>query len=141
MSGEDQPGLIAAGDGTRGVDSDELLPLVNTYDVGIHVLPPTVTNNALALPNKFFDYVQARLAVIVGPSPEMAEYVERFGVGAVTRDFSAAALAELVDSLDAAAVDRMKAASNMHARELSSEAQVLVWKRAIDALAQRTTAS
>ena len=77
------------------------------------------------------------IAVIVGPSPEMAEYVEGFGVGAVTRDFTSSALAELVDSLDAPAIDRMKASANAHARELSSESQVLRWKRAIDGLAPR----
>lgn len=119
----------------------ELPRTLRSYDAGVHILPPVNFNNRWALPNKIFDYVQARLAVIVGPSPEMAQYVERFGVGAVSRDFSAPALADLVDRLDASAIDRMKAASNTHARELSSEAQVLVWKRAIDALAEGAHAS
>src|SRR5690606_34934887 len=44
----------------------ELLQTLNNFDVGIHVLPSTNTNNILALPNKLFDYVQARLGIIVG---------------------------------------------------------------------------
>jgi hypothetical protein len=118
-----------------------LAETLRSYDAGVHILPPLNFNNTWALPNKMFDYVQARLAVIVGPSPEMAQYVEKYGVGAVTRDFSSAALAELVDELDAETVDRMKAASDAHARELSSESQVLVWKRAINALAPIADAS
>ncbi|QKJ21228.1 glycosyltransferase family 1 protein [Microbacterium hominis] len=113
----------------------ELAETLSAYDAGIHILPPVNFNNRWALPNKIFDYVQARLGVIVGPSPEMAEYVTGFGVGAVTADFTAGALTATIDGIDAAAVDGFKAASHAHARELSSESQVLVWKRAIDALA------
>lgn len=108
---------------------------LQAYDVGIHILPPVNFNNRWALPNKIFDYVQARLGVVVGPSPEMAEYVERYGLGAVTQDFSAGALTATVDSLGVDDVARMKQSANLHAHELSSEAQVQVWKRAIDALA------
>ena len=35
---------------------------------GLHLLPPVSFNNANALPNKIFDYVQARLGLIVGPA-------------------------------------------------------------------------
>ena len=49
---------------------------LNGYDVGVFVLPPVNVNYEWTLPNKFFDYVQARLGVIVGPSPEMAGEVD-----------------------------------------------------------------
>lgn len=113
----------------------QLAETLRGYDVGVHVLPPVNFNNRWALPNKIFDYVQARLGVIVGPSPEMAEYVERYGIGAVSRDFTAEALTELIDTLTPERVDGFKAAAHEHARELSSESQVLIWKRAVDALA------
>jgi hypothetical protein len=35
-------------------------------------IPPTNVNTANALPSKFFDFVRARLALAVGPTPEMA---------------------------------------------------------------------
>ncbi len=113
----------------------ELAETLRRFDVGVHVLPPVNFNNRWALPNKIFDYVQARLAVLVGPSPEMADYVRRYGIGAVASDFTAPALSEAIDALTAASVAAMKAASHASARELSSESQVAVWKRAIDALA------
>ena len=110
------------------------------YDVGVHVLPPTNFNNRWALPNKIFDYVQARLGVMVGPSPEMAQYVKDYGIGVVTSDFTATALADAVDALSPDQVDAWKRSSDRHARELSSESQVLIWKRAVDALAAKARA-
>lgn len=114
-----------------------LAETLRDYDVGVHILPPVNFNNRWALPNKIFDYVQARLGVIVGPSPEMAEYVQRFGIGWVTPDFTAASLARTVDALTADAAAAAKRSSHAHARELSSESQVQIWKTAVDALAAR----
>ena len=113
----------------------QLAKTLRSHDVGVFLLPPVNFNHRWALPNKFFDFVQARLGLVIGPSPEMTAYIERFGIGVVTRDFSAAALAEAVDALDAEAVAGFKLASHTHARELSSSTQIEVWRRAIAALA------
>lgn len=107
----------------------QLIETLNAYDVGVHLLSPTNFNNMWALPNKLFDFVQARLGVLIGPSPEMAERVEQYGLGAVADDFTAAALAARMDELTPSAVTEYKAHANAHARELSAEAQVEVWAR------------
>lgn len=112
----------------------ELVATLNGYDLGVHVLPPVNFNNANALPNKVFDYVQARLGLVVGPTPEMAQLVRGHGVGAVTSDFTAEALAGTLDGLTPERVRELKAASHAAARELSAETQVLGWARAVDAL-------
>lgn len=104
------------------------------YDLGVHVLPPTSFNNRWALPNKLFDYVQARLGVIVGPSPEMAEYVRNYGLGAVADDFSASALTQVLNGLTTEEVTAFKTSAHEHARELSSESQVTLWQAAIERL-------
>lgn len=133
--------IVAAADGRvrlhDPVPYAQLAETLRGFDIGIHVLPPVNVNNEWALPNKIFDYVQARLAVLVGPSPEMADYVRRYGIGVVTDGFGADDVRRAVDELDAAAVARMKAAASSSARELSSEDQVRVWDRAIAALAAR----
>lgn len=71
----------------RPIARDQLVPTLNQYDVGVHLLPATATNNVLALPNKFFDFVQARLGVIVGPTKEMLSRVDEYDIGVVTEDF------------------------------------------------------
>ncbi|WP_226532615.1 glycosyltransferase family 1 protein [Microbacterium paraoxydans] len=113
------------------VPSTELLDILNTYDVGIHLLPPTVTNQALALPNKFFDFVQARLGVIVGPTPGMASLVEHHGLGAVTAGFAVEDIVSVLDALSPERVEEWKAAADAASDELSAERQMPVWATAI----------
>jgi hypothetical protein len=115
----------------------ELIPTLNGYDVGIHILPPTNFNNAWALPNKLFEYAQARLGVIVGPSPEMARYVESLGFGVVTDGFEAGELVAVLDEMTPERVASWKSAADAHALELSAESQLPVWKRAVDRIAAR----
>ncbi|KNC19605.1 glycosyltransferase [Arthrobacter sp. RIT-PI-e] len=118
----------------------DLTKTLNVYDVGLYVLPPMNFNFAWALPNKFFDFVQARLGLVIGPSPEMAALVRQEGLGRVTDDFSAASLASAIDSLVPDDVARYKQASAVAARKLSAEEQVKGWARAVDALMARTKA-
>ncbi|MEV4774300.1 glycosyltransferase family 1 protein [Microbacterium sp. LWH12-1.2] len=113
------------------VSQAELIDTLHRYDVGIHVLPPTSENNALALPNKFFDFVQARLGIIVGPSIEMAGIVTQHGLGIVTDDFTEAGILAAVDSLTVANVDAFKASMQEHAESLSAETQVENWAAAV----------
>ncbi|MDO5740075.1 MAG: glycosyltransferase family 1 protein [Ornithinimicrobium sp.] len=115
----------------------ELPALLNAHDVGVYVLPPVSFNHLWALPNKIFDFVQGRLALAVGPSPEMAALVRRHGLGVVTDDFSAETLAAALDSLTTEGVAAYKRASAVAARELSAEQQVIGWAKAIDTLATR----
>ncbi len=51
------------------VTPDELPAALNPYDLGVYCLPPANVNMEFALPNKLFDFVQARLGMVVGPSP------------------------------------------------------------------------
>lgn len=112
----------------------DLVRTLNGYDLGVHVLPPTSFNNTWALPNKVFDYVQARLGLLVGPSPEMARLVEDHALGVVTDDFTTAAIARALNSLSAEQVTAMKAAAHANARPLSAEEQVTGWASAVEAL-------
>lgn len=105
----------------------ELVPMLNTFDVGMSVFPPTTFNLAWCLPNKFFDFIQARLGVIVGPSPEMENFVTRFRLGAIGDDFTPAALARTIDSLTPAVVASWKRSAHESARELAGESQSRIW--------------
>lgn len=111
-----------------------LIETLREYDIGLHLLAPTNFNNTWALPNKLFDYVQARLGVIVGPTAEMAEYVAKYGLGGVADGFEPADLARLLDGLKPDDVNRWKDASARSARELSAESQVEIWRTAMSKL-------
>jgi glycosyl transferase family 4 len=110
----------------------ELVSMANAYDVGLFLLPPNNLNRRYALPNKFFEFVQARLAVAVGPSPEMAALVRRHGLGVVAADFTPEALAAELNSLDADQIAGFKLASDAAACELSAERNAEAILSAID---------
>jgi hypothetical protein len=113
---------------------EHLIETLNGYDVGLAVFPFVNFNIRWSLPNKLFDYVQARLGIVVGPSPEMAGRVEEWGVGVVSPDFTVESLARVLGSLDRDAVRSYKEASHARARELSAEVEVAGWRTAVDAL-------
>lgn len=105
-----------------------LISTLATYDVGVHLLAPTNYNNLVALPNKLFDFVQARLGVVIGPSPEMARIVTDHGFGAVASGFTKEDLHRELLSLTPDRVDAFKSAAHRAARILSSENQTTVWR-------------
>ncbi len=104
----------------------EISRVANDFDVGVFLLPPTTLSFELALPNKLFEFVQARLAVVVGPSPEMAAVVREHGLGKVTSDFSPESLADTLGALDAQAVAEHKQAAHRAAAVLNADAAASV---------------
>jgi hypothetical protein len=120
--------LRRAADGVRNVQFRPPVPMrelpraLNAYDVGLYLLPPTNFNNRHALPNKLFEFVQGRLAVVVGPSPDMADVVRGYGVGAVAPEFTAESLSATLRSLTPEMVVAFKQAAHAAARDLSAEA-------------------
>ena len=99
----------------------EIIGASNAYDVGLYLLPPTGFNTLHALPNKFFEFIQARLAIAIGPSVEMAPYVHRYGCGIVSEDFTPSSLATKLAALSSADIARYKLAAHVAAGELTTD--------------------
>jgi len=118
------------------VPYDNLVETLSAYDIGVSVFPPVTFNLEWCLPNKFFDFIQARLAVIVGPSPEMARIVRDKELGLVLEDFESATLAHALETISAAQVVVWKESASARAWELSSERQMDVWGEIIASLTQ-----
>ncbi|MDO5645560.1 MAG: glycosyltransferase [Dermabacter sp.] len=117
------------------VPFDEIVPTLATYDASLVFFPPTTFNLRHTLPNKLFEAVQARGALVVSPSPDMADLVREYGIGVVAEGFTPGALAEALSSLSPERVDAYKRASNLAAATLNAETQAHGWVRALDALA------
>jgi hypothetical protein len=90
------------------VPMDRIPEETRDYDVGLFLLEPTSFNYLHALPNKFFEFVQARLAVAIGPSPEMARLVREFDCGVVSDDFRPDSLASALAALTPESLARLK---------------------------------
>lgn len=103
------------------VPMPEICRHLNQYDMGIYILPPVNFNHQHALPNKFFEFVQARLGVAIGPSPEMESLLKNYRCGIVADSFTAEALAASLSALSSAKVAEFKEAAHSAAVELSYE--------------------
>lgn len=110
---------------------EDLLSELNRYDVGIHILPHTNTNNALALPNKFFDFVQARLGIIIGPTEDMVRLLDGFQIGSVTSGFEVSEVTAAVDELSVMRVETWKKNADKAAEVLNSEREESGWEAAL----------
>jgi hypothetical protein len=122
------------------VPMQELVRFSSAYDIGLFLLPPTNFNYRMALPNKFFEFLQARLALAIGPSPEMAAVVSRFRCGVVAPDFEPRNLAQMLRRLDAADIDRMKHAADQAARAMNAEANAARLLEIVEGLLDRAPA-
>ena len=98
----------------------QLVEATNTYDIGLFLVPPVSFNLRFTLPNKFFEFIQARLMVAIGPSPEMARYVREHDLGVVANDFEPATLAKALAALSAEDIARFKRNADCAARILNS---------------------
>ena len=99
----------------------QLIEVTNAYDIGLFLVPPVSFNLRFALPNKFFEFVQARLMVAIGPSPDMARYVREHDLGVVSADFRPATLGSALARLSTDDVARYKQQAHRAAAVLNSD--------------------
>src|SRR5258706_5440670 len=103
------------------VPTDKIIPTLNKYDIGIVLIPPINFNYQNTLPNKFFECIQARIALAIGPIPEMKKITEKFEIGVVSQDFTAKSLAEKIQLLTSEKIDCFKNNTTRVAQELNAE--------------------
>lgn len=102
------------------VPYQQLVATTSRYDIGVFLCPPTTFNLLHALPNKLFEFIQARLAIAIGPSPDMRDVVDRWGCGTVADTFEPRSLAGKLNELSVEEVRELKnrshrAAATLHA--------------------------
>lgn len=102
------------------VRPDELASTLNAYDVGVFSLPPLTPNHYYMLPNKIFDFVQARLAIVFSSAPETDRLISEYELGAIVPDASAEALRRTLTSLDVEQARTFKQNAHKAAKVLNS---------------------
>ncbi|MGO8906084.1 MAG: glycosyltransferase [Solirubrobacteraceae bacterium] len=105
------------------VPLSELLANTAEADVGVTLLQDTCENHRLALPNKLFEYIAARVPVVASALPETERLIQSTGIGWCSAPDDPDAVAQalrlaLAHRHDAALADR-----------LSSAARELCWPR------------
>ena len=99
----------------------QIIELLREYDMGVILAPPINFNYANGLPNKLFDYIQARLAVLTGPTPEIANIVRTYNLGVVADGFTPEEMARNVAILSREQINLLKERSDAAAKEYNAE--------------------
>lgn len=103
------------------VPMTELVEEATAFDIGFFALPGHSRHNEFALPNKFFEYVMAGLALCVSDLPEMARLVRQHRLGVLVPSLDLAAIAASINALDRAQIDACKLNALAAAEELCWE--------------------
>ena len=110
----------------------ELITFCNQFDIGIHFVPPSNFNLKYGLGNKFFEYIQSRLAVAIGPDIEMSKYVKKYKLGMIAKEWSAKSMAKSISSTNIDKLSFFKNQSHKFAKKLSSLENDILFKDIID---------
>lgn len=102
---------------------DQIVPSANEADVGYFVHLDTSPQRRYSLPNKFFEYVMAGLALVVSDLPEMSRLVRHYGFGTLVPECEEESIARAINSLDRAQIDGMKINSLAAAKKLNWDAE------------------
>ncbi|MDO9551436.1 hypothetical protein [Rhodonellum sp.] len=110
------------------VPTQEIPRFINKFDMGVFLLDPVNFNYEHALPNKFFEFMQARLGIAIGPSKEMKYILEEQQLGVVSEDFGEASLAKKINSLQIDDLIEFKRNAHKCAQEYSNEGNKRVYE-------------
>jgi glycosyltransferase involved in cell wall biosynthesis len=93
----------------------------STADIGIHPMPAVTRHSQFGMPNKFFEYTMAGLALCVVAGTELSDVVEEYGNGVSLPSVDAQGIARTINALDGASTAAYKRKSLEAARQLSWE--------------------
>ena len=96
---------------------------ISEFDIEIIYFEPVTKNLSLTLPNKFFEAIQGRLAILAGPSPELSNHIKELGVGLSTKEWGLAHLSLAAKSLDRTRVDQMRTSSHKASSKVNSRVE------------------
>jgi glycosyltransferase involved in cell wall biosynthesis len=84
---------------TGRLSYDELGEYTRDADIGISLEEDLGLNYRYALPNKLFDYIQARIPVIVSDLPEMKSVIDSYDIGEILYKRTPEDLAEIMNTM------------------------------------------
>lgn len=108
------------------------------FDVGLFALPGHSKQNLHVLPNKFFEYTMAGLALCVSDLPEMTALLRQHELGRLIPEVTPQAIADAVNGFDRAAIETCKQRALAAAKVLNWEAEA---DRLFTAIAQAVPAA
>jgi glycosyltransferase involved in cell wall biosynthesis len=116
------------------VPPSRIVDTIAEYDIGVCVHRPITFNLQAVLPNKFFDYVAAGLAVCTGPSPEITRLAREGGFGIIADGFGVDDLRRALAALTPAQIGALKRAAVGARGALTARTQMASFRRIVETL-------
>lgn len=105
------------------VPFNDIVPSANAADIGYFVHKDVSPQKRFVLPNKYFEYIMAGLALCVSDLPEMARLVRQYDNGKLVPGYDEQTIADVINSFDRPAIDAMKQNSLKAAEELNWDSE------------------
>ncbi len=116
------------------IEFTKIITSLNQYDIGLCFIYPSTFNLKYCLPNKLFEFIQARLAVISGPLIDVEDIIKDHEAGFVSDSFEPKEMADLLNSLQTEDIAQAKKNSHKAAKTLNYEEESLQVKSLIHQL-------
>ncbi len=116
------------------VPTAQIVSTISQYDIGMFVYPASSFNQRYCLPNKFFDFIQARLPVLIAPLPDLENLTKAYDIGWIAPACSSEAIAETLTQIKIDSVKAMAKSLDVAAEELSFDRSEEVLLRSVERL-------
>ncbi len=116
------------------IKQSDLINILNEYDIGLSYMYPSNINNLYCLPNKLFEYIQARLAILASPNPEMAKLVKEYNLGFVSENYQPEELAKSLELFNNQNIMLFKENSNKVSKLLNFENESQIFLNLVNSL-------
>lgn len=121
LAEESAPGRVVFHDPIR---PEEMVHRISEYDIGFCYIYPSNYNYKICLPNKFFDSIAAGLAVLIGPSPAMVQFVQEYQAGWVAPSFEPKDVAETLNQITKDELVKRRLASREAAKKINAATEM-----------------
>lgn len=116
------------------VNPEKLHKITQQAHLGFSLEEDRGLNYRFALPNKLFDYIQARIPVIVSDLPEMKQVVVKYQIGEVLQERTPKALAALIESMYT-----KQSTERFYNKNMELAARELCWEKEQEKLVEQFT--
>ena len=97
---------------------------INQHDMGFYILKPYPFNHKAALPNKFFDFINASLAVCISPTPGMASLARQYDFSLISETYEPQEIAQKLNALTPERIMEMKQNAYEASKTLNSDVEM-----------------
>ena len=120
------------------VSLEQIVPFGNDYDIGFIYIPQHNHNLLATIPNKFFEYIQSRLALLFPPIESLQDIAQKYDNAIISHDFSLDSLAHALNALSTEEISKKKQNSHIAALELNLNQNVQKIRNTLTELLEQT---